>query len=104
MLTSLLDTQNPTIVCPYDQTHESEPGKPTAVVSWDAPATNDNANISPTVHCDTDSGGDFQIGQNRVKCTALDPSGNKATCSFTVFVEGKIIFSALVHICFKGKP
>ena len=47
----------------------------------------DNCDLSPTVSCDFNSGDSFPIGTTIVTCTAMDVSGNMATCTFAVTVN-----------------
>ena len=44
--------------------------------------------VGATVSCSPSSGSIFAIGSTSVTCTASDPSGNTATCSFNVTVAG----------------
>ena len=76
------------IVCPVNQTVNTEPSQAYATVVWTDPQVTDNSQQIPTITCDADSGSDFKIGENEVTCRAVDPTGNQATCSFTVKIEG----------------
>ena len=55
---------------------------------WNKPQVTDNSGQIPTITCDADSGSQFRIGEKEVTCQAVDPTGNQATCSFTVKIEG----------------
>ena len=68
-------------------------GEPTAVVNWTDPQATDNSRQTPTVTCSTKSGSQFGIGETKVICQAVDRSGNKATCMFTVKIEGNDNFN-----------
>ena len=57
------------------------------MVKWDDPLASDNSG-KVSVTCDPDSGTDFTIGDSEVTCKALDGSGNKAICSFPVYIRG----------------
>ena len=48
----------------------------------------DNSELPPVVNCSADSGSQFDIGETKVICQALDLNGNQATCSFNVNVGG----------------
>jgi hypothetical protein len=79
------DCEPPKITCPNDIVTCNEPGKPFAVVTFTATAT-DNCGVA-TVVCAPPSGSTFPIGTTPVTCTATDTSGNPSTCSFTVTVK-----------------
>ena len=55
---------------------------------WTDPQVTDNSGQMPTITCDAVSESQFTIGKNEVTCQAVDPTGNQATCSFTVKIEG----------------
>ena len=59
---------------------------------WNNPQVTDNSGQIPTITCDADSGSHFRISETEVTCQAVDPTGNKATCSFTVKIEGNVNF------------
>ena len=48
----------------------------------------DNSGQIPTMTCDAESGSQFEIGETKVTCQAVDPTGNQATCMFIVKIEG----------------
>ena len=80
------DTEAPTISCPADITvNESTASANSANVSYSVPATDDSGAV--TVNCDPASGSPFPVGTTEVRCTATDPSGNTASCSFNVTVN-----------------
>jgi uncharacterized repeat protein (TIGR01451 family) len=83
---TMIDAENPTIICPASQTVEftSDAG---AVVNYPGPSAADNC-PGVTASCSPPSGSTFRIGVTTVTCTATDASGNKATCSFTITVLG----------------
>jgi Tol biopolymer transport system component len=58
-----------------------------AVVTYVVTAT-DDTDPNPTVSCSPESGSVFPIGDTTVTCTATDTSGNSATGSFSVHVQG----------------
>ena len=55
---------------------------------WTDPQVTDNSGQIPTITCDTNFGSQFRIGETEVTCQAVDPTGNQATCTFTVKIEG----------------
>ena len=85
--------------CPNNQSLVTSSGQPTAVVFWTNPEARDNSEETPTVTCSVESGSEFRIGENEVICDALDASGNQATCSFHVTMEGNN-FSLCCCFCF----
>ena len=91
----MLDTEDPTVQCPANQSLETNFGQPTAVVNWTNPEVTDNSRQNLTVTCSIESGSKFKIGYTEVTCQAIDPSGNRATCVFTVKIEGKMPFTFL---------
>jgi large repetitive protein len=61
-----------------------------ATVSWTEPVANDNCSVSGVTktHIPNDV---FSIGTTTVTYSALDPSGNEGTCSFTVTVNDQVL-------------
>ena len=100
----ITDTEAPTVVCPINQTIETDLNQPTAMVIWTAPVSVDNSKLSPVVTCNAENGSQFEIGETEVMCQGLDQAGNKATCSFTVYVKGQLCwkFNTTVKIVFCG--
>ena len=93
-LVVISDEEQPTIEsCPDDISNETDHGKPTAMVTWEPPVAYDNIRETPTVTCNPASGSNFTIGQIVVTCEAMDTSGNKATCNFSVKVSGMFTLS-----------
>ena len=78
------DIEAPSISCPAPMVVNAT-GPLGATVSF-APASSDNC--SATVTSVPVSGSVFAIGTTMVNSTAQDPSGNQASCSFTVHVKG----------------
>ncbi|XP_072041470.1 hyalin-like [Amphiura filiformis] len=91
------DNEGPVLEsCPANQTTNTDPGQPTAMIVWQGPIATDNSGLSPTVMCDPASGTDFVIGITQVTCAALDGFGNANNCSFYVDVkdnEGPVLES-----------
>ena len=67
----------------------AERGKFTALVNWTDPVAVDNSGVAPIVTSNYHSPQRFSQGSHVINYTALDQSGNKATCFFTVNVSGK---------------
>ena len=82
------DTEAPVVSCPANQTVNTEPRQAYAAVSWTDPQVTDNSGQNATTECNVGSGSQFLIGETEVVCQATDPTGNHATCTFTVKVEG----------------
>ncbi|XP_072041456.1 hyalin-like [Amphiura filiformis] len=82
------DYEDPVLAsCPANQTTNTDPGQPTAMIVWQGPVATDNSGVNPSVMCDPASGTDFVIGKINVTCTALDGFGNVNNCSFYVDVK-----------------
>ena len=77
------------ISCPPNQTVNTEPNQAYAAVSWTNPQVTDNSGQIPTITCNGVSGSRFGIGETKVICEAIDPTGNSASCVFIVKIEGK---------------
>ena len=80
------DATPPTLSVPADLIVDAT-GPAGASVTFAATAT-DAIDPSPAVQCAPASGTVFAIGTTTVTCTATDASGNAATATFTVHVEG----------------
>ena len=68
----------------------------TGEATWTAPTARDNSGKTVTPSFTTDnevSGDNFPMGTTTVTYTVTDSSGNSATCSFTVTVNGEPIVS-----------
>ena len=59
-----------------------------AVVNWTEPVATDNSGLSPKVTTNYHSPQRFGEGAHVIIYNAMDQSGNKATCTFTVVVTG----------------
>jgi len=80
------DTEPPIIFCPDDVEVFTEPHECIASATWDTPLVTDNCDNIVSV-CSLYSGENFPVGITTVTCTAVDLSGNTATCEFTVTVR-----------------
>ena len=63
------------------------------MVIWEDPPASDNSG-NVTVTCNPQSGIILTIGETPVTCEAVDGSGNKAVCSFPVYVRGNYCINA----------
>ena len=72
----------------------AERDKFSAVVDWAKPDATDNSGIQPTVTSNYQSPQLFGQGAHVVRYTAVDQSGNKATCTFTVKVIGNRVLAS----------
>ena len=77
------------MICPANQTVETDFNNSAAMVVWTALVATDNSNLTPNVTCSAENGSRFEIGETEVMCKALDEAGNQANCSFIVDVVGK---------------
>jgi len=83
----LSDLEKPIILnCPSDIEITTLPGSCEAQVSWKPPNATDNCNIAGFTSSH-EPGDSFPLGETMVTYTAIDQSGNSASCSFKVSVE-----------------
>ena len=82
------DTTPPVIAVAANVTAEATSAAG-AIVTYATPTATDL--FGATVTCAPASGSVFPLGATTVLCTALDPSGNRATRSFTVTVSDTIV-------------
>jgi len=83
---TVTDITLPVVTCPANVTVPTTAGLCTGVATWQLPTFFDNC--SPATITSTHNSGDvFPIGTTTVSYTVFDPSGNSATCSFTVTVQ-----------------
>ena len=64
----------------------------TALVNWTEPVATDNSGVEPNVMSNYQSPQRFSQGIHVITYTAVDQSGNNATCTFQVEVLGNQIF------------
>ena len=79
-------TSIPIISCPANITRNNTPGECGALVTFPPPTVSHNCPSATTV-CTPASGSFFPVGITTVTCTAIDPCGGTAQCSFTVTVN-----------------
>ncbi|XP_070545133.1 hyalin-like [Ptychodera flava] len=85
-IVDMTDIESPSIDCLPDIDTNTNTGMPSASVTWSIPSASDNSgNVS--VSSSHDPGSDFIIGVTVVSYEAVDPSGNKDSCSFAVRVQ-----------------
>ncbi|XP_072017253.1 hyalin-like [Amphiura filiformis] len=83
------DVQAPEIdPCPGHQNEVLLPGENTTTVFWPVPNATDNSGITPSVKCNPPPGSLFPLGLTPIVCTAIDGSGNIASCNLHVYVQG----------------
>jgi hypothetical protein len=82
---TVLDAEDPIIVCPADMTIHLDPGACRITLSYEPVSATDNCAVVDTVMTPL-SGSDFEIGTTTVTMTISDAAGNTATCSYTVTV------------------
>ncbi len=78
------DTEPPSLTVPGNILKSTDPGLPTAVVTYTATAADNVPGVS--LDCALPSGAAFPIGPNEVICTAIDIAGNFTSKSFWVAV------------------
>ncbi len=82
---TVTDNQAPTITCPDNIVVNNDPGSCEVVVDFNVFAT-DNCSAEVQQVAGINSGAVFPIGLTNQQFTAIDASGNQASCSFTVEV------------------
>lgn len=82
------DHDPPKIKCPLSRVKVAEPGKLTAIVSWEPPVATDTADktLNPILISEMPERG-FQEGINIVQYKVYDLARNRASCKFIVRVE-----------------
>jgi hypothetical protein len=90
------DTEPPVLTCPTDITVAAPSGQLGTTVNFVASATDNCGGVLP-VTC-TPQPGYFALGQTPVQCEAVDASGNRSTCSFTVTVTATTDTSRLCSL------
>ena len=83
-----LDNENPTIVCPSNQTESTEVGKNYSTVTLPSSSPTDNVGVASVVSTPA-SGTQFNMGTTTVTYVATDHSGNTANCTFNVTVSSE---------------
>lgn len=82
------DTDPPKIKCPPSRLKFAEPGKLTASVTWDPPATSDTSGKSlEVILVGQEPGTEFKEGPNIIRYKVYDQARNRAACKFIVRVE-----------------
>ena len=66
---------------------------------WMDPEVSDNCDPNPSVNCAQDRYFCFPLGVTQATCTAVDRSGNRSTCTYTVTVREKDDFIPPVITC-----
>jgi hypothetical protein len=86
---TVVDNQNPTIVCPANISVNNTPNFCSGVVSWAAPVGTDNCPGSVTVRTVGPAPGSTFAAESTTSITyqVTDASSNSASCTFTVTVE-----------------
>ncbi len=85
---TVLDTQDPVIVCPENIEIKNDPGECGAVVNYKIEDPSDNCpGVEMKQTAGLASGEFFPVGITTVTYTATDASGNTSSCSFTVTVN-----------------
>jgi hypothetical protein len=81
------DTQAPTLsACPANIVRNLTDTTTSTLVNWTAPTASDNCG-TPSVISNFAPNSRFALGTTTVRYTATDPSGNTATCTFTITVN-----------------
>ncbi|XP_071945866.1 uncharacterized protein [Antedon mediterranea] len=86
---TIMDMEPPEFTsCPSDITNETNPGLPTAIVTWPNVTAVDNSLLTVMIDGSHKSGATFPIGTTDVMFNATDPAGNvNTTCNFSVTIK-----------------
>ena len=84
---------------PSATTVNTDPGQPTAVVSWTEPTVTDNSG-SYTLSSTHSPGSTFDTGNTTVTYTVVDESANDVTFSFDITVTGMILSHVTCYVTF----
>lgn len=84
----VIDIEPPQIVCSTNRVTAATSSRGVIVI-FPTPAATDNCPGVRVVSVPP-SGTTFPIGTSTVNCTAMDTSGNRAACSFTIRVKGAV--------------
>ena len=68
----------------------------TGTVSWTAPTATDNSGTQ-TLTSTHNPGDSFPVGTTTVTYTSTDGSGNTVTCTFSVDVNGELLYLNFKH-------
>ena len=71
-----------------------------ALVNWTEPVATDNSGVKPRGTSNYQSPQWFRQGTHVITYTAVDQSGNKATCVFTVTVMGNEMLDIFLNSCY----
>jgi hypothetical protein len=89
------DTVPPSINCPANIVTAALPGQTSANVNFNVTASDNSGSVNVT--STPASGSSFPLGTTTVTSTAVDPSNNNASCTFTVtVVEAATVNRALI--------
>ena len=86
---TVVDSTNPTIVCPANIEQEAQPGICEAEVLIESPVVDDNCGIESIINDfnnTANASGTYPIGETTVVWTVTDAFGNTAECEMTVTV------------------
>ncbi|XP_038055536.1 uncharacterized protein LOC119727638 isoform X2 [Patiria miniata] len=83
---TVIDSEDPVIICPANITQNTDSGQPDATVILPAATTSDNSMTSLTVTTDPSGSPVLGIGDHTVTYTVTDDSGNSASCNITVMI------------------
>ena len=75
------------VACIEDVSEDVEIGTPETMVSWIEPTATDNSGSVNRASRSHSPGQLFAIGTTEVTYTFVDPSGNEASCTFSVIVN-----------------
>lgn len=81
------DTIAPLIQCPTNMTLDADAVTCSAIATFNSPLTSDNCSATLNLTSTANSGQSFPVGTTLVTMTVSDPTGNLASCTFTITVK-----------------
>ena len=86
----MLDNELPELECPEDFQQSTADNSNSSTAYYPTVNVTDNSGDSLNATCDIVSGSNLNIGNNTISCSATDNSDNNGTCSFVIYIIGKL--------------
>ena len=83
-----VDKEKPVIICPSGQTTATDSTKSYATVTLPPVSATDNEGVANVTSTHASGTHQFPVGTTTIMHTAMDQSGNVASCSFNIIVNG----------------
>lgn len=93
-IVSVLDGENPQLVCPADTTVLADSANCASSVTWSMPSAFDNCGID-TLFSSMANGSSFPVGTSTVTYTAVDVNGLSDSCDFDITVNASALTASI---------